>query len=390
MKIFVDALIFQKDPHGGIARVYREILPRICDLDPEVEVIFFCDGPLKAPLPSHPQIRTIHTPPVHVHLRVHGLWRKILHPFRRIASRIWHQVRNLWIRQERNGIWHATFFTLPPAWDGPQVVTIHDMIPERYPQLFQDPLDEIARQGKKQCVRQADALICISKTSQEDISRFYGQIRAQIRIIPLASSPVFRLLPAQERTAPPVPGPFLLYVGRRAHYKNFSGLIEAYRDWEGRVSTRLVVVGSVWTAAEEGWLASLGLLDDILLMTQVADETLCQLYNQAGALVFPSQYEGFGIPILEALSCGCPVVASRIPSSLEVGGDCLFYFDLDRPNTLHQAIQQALVEGRSPRRVQAGLAQAGCFSWERTARETLALYQDVWQRYTADARTDHH
>jgi glycosyltransferase involved in cell wall biosynthesis len=388
MKIFVDALIFQKDPHGGIARVFREILPRICSLDPEVQVVFFCDGPLQGPLPSHPQISTIHTPPVHIRLQVHGLWRKLLYPLRRIASRLWQRVRSLWIPQERAGIWHATFFTLPPAWDGPQVVTIYDMIPERYPHLFQDPLDKVASQLKKQCVQQADGLICISKTSQEDITRFYGPVQAENRVIYLASSPVFRPLAANERAFSPVPGPFLLYVGRRAHYKNFYGLIDAYRDWEGRTSTRLVVVGVDWTAAEKDWLVSLDLLDDIILMTQVDDEALCQLYNQAGALVFPSQYEGFGIPILEALSCGCPVVASRIPSSLEVGGDCPFYFDLDQPETLRQAFDQALADGRTPQRVQAGLAQAGRFSWDRAAKETLALYRDVCHRYNQNTRPD--
>ncbi len=388
MKIFVDALIFQKEPYGGIARMYREILPRICELDPGVEVTLFCDGPVKAPLPFHPQIKTIHTPPVHIHIRVHGFWGKLLFPFRWIASRIWKKVRNIWIPRERDGIWHSTFFTLPPAWHGPQVVSIYDMIPERYPHLFQDPLEEVGRQQKRHCVNQADAVICISETTREDISHFYEPVKADIRVILLASSPVFRILTPEERTPPPVTGPFLLYIGRREHYKNFTSLVEAYLDWQGRDVTRLVVVGPRWTAAEAAWLAQLGLQNKIIQLNQVDDVELCQLYNQAAALVFPSQYEGFGIPILEALSCGCPVVASLIPSSVEVGGNCLFYFDLDRLETLHQALDQALAEGQTPQRVRAGLSQASRFSWDRAARETLTLYRELWQRGPTEAKPD--
>jgi glycosyltransferase involved in cell wall biosynthesis len=162
------------------------------------------------------------------------------------------------------------------------------------------------------------------------------------------------------------------------HYKNFQALLQAYQTWPGRAEVSLVAVGEPWSRAEQQRLQAAGLVGRVRLLSGVDDQTLCRLYNTAAALVFPSLAEGFGLPLLEAMACGCPVVASRIPSSLEAAADCPLYFDPAIPETLPAVLDQALQEGRSPGRVQAGLERVKLFSWDRTARQTLEVYRQAW------------
>ena len=111
------------------------------------------------------------------------------------------------------------------------------------------------------------------------------------------------------------------------------------------------------------------------LLTGIADEELAWLYNQAVALVHPSLYEGFGIPLLEAMACGCPVVASRIPSTVEVAGDIPLYFEPAEPESLPAALDAICSEDGDSKRVKLGLEHVKQYSWDRTARETLEVYR---------------
>ena len=165
----------------------------------------------------------------------------------------------------------------------------------------------------------------------------------------------------------------------RAHYKNFQGLLNAYSKWNGRSAMKLLVVGPLWTSEEGRLLSGLGISRLVELLTDVRDEALCTLYNQAKAFIYPSLYEGFGIPLLEAMACGCPVIASRYPTTVEIAGDCCIYFELDSPDSLIDAFDRAVSEGRDGAKARAGLEHAKRFSWEKTARETLAVYRSLLQ-----------
>lgn len=388
MKVLVDAIIFQKDPRGGIARLFREVLPRMCDMDAGLHITLFTDGPLRGELPQHAQISVQRAPAVKRMVRVKGVWRTLLYPFRRVASRAWNLVRSAWLGEGQSQLWHSTFYTLPEVWRGGQVLTVCDMLLERYRELYADALDDVARAQKRRCIEKADAVICISQATLQDVEHFYGVPRGRAFVIPLACSPVFHRLEAAE-----LPGssaePFLLYVSGRRHYKNFLGLLDAYRAWPGNSQVGLRVVGAPWEAEEERRIKDLGLVERVHLLTGVDDVRLCQLYNQALAFVYPSLYEGFGIPLLEAMGCGCPIVASRIPSTLEVAGDCPIYFEPAQPETFVQALSQVQTGGRLEQRVQMGLQRAGEFSWERTARQTLDVYRAVAEQSAPLVRCDH-
>ena len=171
--------------------------------------------------------------------------------------------------------------------------------------------------------------------------------------------------------------PFPLVIGGRYLYKNFNGLIQAHSVWAHREEVALVVVGSPWSVDEEKRLAELGIRDRVHLLTEADDETLCHLYNQAAAFVYPSLYEGFGIPLLEAMACGCPVIASRIPSTIELAGGCPIYFEPTELDGLVNALDVALSEGCNSERVRAGIERVKRYSWDRVAAQTLEVYRTL-------------
>ncbi|MBC7078478.1 MAG: glycosyltransferase family 4 protein, partial [Synergistales bacterium] len=193
-----------------------------------------------------------------------------------------------------------------------------------------------------------------------------------------AYSPIFRTQDgASGEPIKPTHRPFLLYVGNRRDHKNFSWLVEAFALWRARREVDLVVAGAPWLPAEQDHLRKLGIDGQVHLVTGIDDKHLCSLYNQAAAFVFPSLYEGFGLPVLEAMACGCPVVASRIPSTVEVAGQCPIYFEIDDIPSLHVAFERALSEGRNSVRTRHGLEWVKRYSWDKTAADILNIYHSL-------------
>jgi len=378
MKLLIDGIIFQKSSHGGISRIFKEILPKMCDQEPDLDISIFIDGPLLQDLPFHPQINVIKAPPIRRKIEIKGYWKKILDPLRRIGSNSWQYTRRFWMGRGEGQIWHSTYYTYPVVWSGHQVVTIHDMVHELFPDIYNTQLDDIARQQKKRCVENSDAIICISESTRRDLDSFYNTQNKEINIIPPAYNPIFRRLANNlEIDGDLQKVQFLLFVGNRTHHKNFIDLIEAYRLWYGRHDVSLVVVGPPWTSEEKIKLEEFGVKDRIHLFSNITDETLCKLYNQALAFVYPSKYEGFGIPLLEAMACGCPIIASRIPSTIEVAGKYPVYFDLNNIESQVKVFNKVFSLGEEKEREQIGILRAKKFNWEQTAQQTLDVYRSL-------------
>lgn len=256
-----------------------------------------------------------------------------------------------------------------------QVVTVYDMIHERFADLFTGPKHDQFRERKRRCVMEADVVICISEATCQDVQNFYGFDSNRIQVIPLGYNDSFRALGKGDFVYNLfTTKPFLLYVGSRAYYKNFKHLLSAYSRWGGQKEVDLVVVGQNWSEDEKKWLVKHGIQDQVHLLVDIDDETLCILYNQATAFIYPSLYEGFGIPLLEAMACGCPVVASHIPSTVEIAGNFPIYFKPHQVESLLAALDIALSEGRDTKRVRMGFKIAGKYSWDETAKQTLHVY----------------
>ena len=370
MHVAVDGAIFEQQARGGISRLYHEVLPRLCELDEELRITLHLRGGARQELPSHPRIVRRDIPDARALLRPRRVWRRL--PFDS-AERLQALVASVALAGGRGAIWHSTYYTVPGAWSGPEVVLVHDLIHERFPELFDRPKDRRVVQRKRRSIERADVVVCISEVTASDVTRVYGVAEDRLRVVPLAHSAVFAASPApgQERD-----GAFLLYVGGRSPYKNFDALLEAMAAWPRR-DVDLIVVGPDWSAEERARIEALGLAGRVRREIDVDDLRLRGLYNGAVALVYPSLYEGFGLPLLEAMACGCPIVASDIPSTREVAGDVPFYFRTGDGDAFVSALSAVAEAGRRSGRRELGLHRAREYSWDRTARRLLDVYRSL-------------
>jgi glycosyltransferase involved in cell wall biosynthesis len=276
---------------------------------------------------------------------------------------------------DRNAIWHATYFQLPDWWQGPKVTTVYDLIHEKFRHFFNKNYDKIFRKRKKRAILAADKVICISESVREEVLEMYELPQEHVVAIPLAYGENFREMTGEE--IPPdflVERPFILYVGARSHYKNFKTLLSAYAAWPRRKEISLIVVGNPWSKEEQEEINIAGLEGNVVCRTGTSDEELCALYNQALAFVYPSLSEGFGIPLLEAMACGCQIVASRIPVFIEVARDIPYFFDPLNKDELIAALEAACSSDTKRSRTEDVLAN---YSWDRNARATLKIYEEL-------------
>ncbi len=369
MRLLVDGLIYEFQAGGGIGRLFAEALPRACALDPDLRVTLLTTGRLRSPLPAHPRIEVEKLGRAADYARLLGPGRL---PWGRVPARVRAGALDRAVRRRGGDLWHSTYYTQPPSWRGPSLVIVYDLIHERYPELF--PLDRDFIPQKARAIREATHVACISESARRDVLERYGLPEARTSVLYLAGG-----VPPAEAPARREPRPYLLYVGMRLAYKNFGGLLEAYAGWEHAAEVDLLCAGGPpgWSRDEAARIARLGLAGRVRHAGRVSDAELAALYRGAACFVYPSLYEGFGLPVLEAYGCGTPVALSRTSSLPEVGGEWGFYFDPRDAADLRRALSRAVDEAPRERaaRAESARAWAAAFTWDRTARALLDLYR---------------
>jgi glycosyltransferase involved in cell wall biosynthesis len=282
-------------------------------------------------------------------------------------------------------LFHATEHLLPPLGELPTVLTVHDMIFKLFPQHQKRLNYWYLNATMPLYCRRASAIITVSESSRQDILKQYGIGPDKVTVIYEAASPDFQPQPVavveEVRARYGLPERFLIHVGTIEPRKNLTRLVEALRLLrEEGLDIPLVVVG------QKGWLYTglfhrleeLAMEDHVQFLGYVAISDLPLLYSAATLAAMPSVYEGFGLPVLEAMACGTPVVCSNASSLPELGGGAVRYFDPYDAGAMAAAIRSVWTrEALREEMREQGLAQAAKFSWERAAEETLALYEGV-------------
>lgn len=360
MQILYDGGASQERGVGGVKRYFTNLIARLpADFEPHYTTCRAEDE----------------TEPSHPRLRIHRFRR--FRPQRvslRLEERFFRRVEDAWAF----AIAHPTYYTLlsqreVSEYRCPVVITVWDMIHELFPEL--DPTGSLVAR-KRAAIEAADAVLCISDNTRQDLIARYKVAEDKVLVTHLAADLNPALLQGDERTPSQ---PYFLYVGARAGYKNFDGLLSAFAAAVTLApEIALCAVGAPFSRVEQERIAQLQLTGRTENYGQVSDRELAALYRRSIALVYPSLYEGFGIPPLEAMQCGTPVVASDRSSIPEVVGDAGILVDPARADELTDALvtlanQPALRQSLIAR----GYDRVKHFSWDKTTEQTLNVYRKL-------------
>jgi len=278
-------------------------------------------------------------------------------------------------------VFHPTYFDpyfLHVLHNKPFVLTVYDLIYELFPDYF--PSTQKFLEGKSLLLKKATKIIAISEYTKRDLINYYHLPDDKIKVVYLANS-----LRVEENTQNNtfeelhLPKRYMLYVGNRALYKNFLFFVESIVPLLTQDKSLFVVCagGKDFTQEEKIIFAALGIERNVCYFP-INDSILTALYANAVAYVFPSLYEGFGIPILEAFACNCPVLISNTGSLPEIAGDACLSFDPKDKASILDAVKQVLSNGSLRAELsKKGKERVALFSWERTAMETKRIYESI-------------
>jgi glycosyltransferase involved in cell wall biosynthesis len=363
MRIAYDFQAFALQSYGGISRYFTRLAQGLLDFEHQVEVF--------APLHRNKYLSVL---PKGVE---NG---RFIEQFPPKTSRLiitYNQFRCRYkIAKWNPDVVHETYYNrigMAPK-NCPTVITVYDLIHEMFPHEFS--AHDSTREHKKHAIDRADHVICISENTKKDLMRLHGTSGDKISVVHLGFDQFVegkKILPTRFSTAP-----FLLYVGQRGGYKNFTGFLKAVSISKKLLSDFEIIAfgGGRFSAAESMLIQSFGFATNQVQQVSGNDDLLGQYYQSARAFVYPSLYEGFGIPPLEAMTHLCPVISSKTSSMPEVIGVAAEYFDPTEIEDMRRAIENVVYsDNRLDELRKEGFARLSHFSWKKCSEETLAVYR---------------
>lgn len=258
---------------------------------------------------------------------------------------------------------------------------MNDMIPELYQNEHRNEWTQFGIDAKRQVLENADAVVAISESTKNDILKIYPWVREEkIRVIHLAQSnqesDVSFDVVGAKHDLEDLKGRYFLFVGNRADYKNFDLILSLVKSYPRFHEFKFICAGPPLDNQLKTKLESENLTQHFIFLEHVSDRELAALYANALGFIFPSKHEGFGLPILEAMANGCPVVCSQTSAFPELGGDAAFYFDPYNVDSMASALDKMLSTDRKTI-VALGMKNCSRFSWDKAASELVQLYKEL-------------
>lgn len=365
VNVMFDDQIFVAQRYGGVSRVFVELARRL----PQHGV----DPHIAAPLHRNAYLRELPDGMISssaVDFSAHPRKADIA---MKLARRLPNFFLDRAIASTRAAVLHETYYPCVASVrrDIPVVTTVHDMIHELAVEFADSPVIN----HKRRAMDRSDAIVCVSQSTQAYLTEIYPQFASKSRVILNAAT-----VRQPQLAESPQPRPYLLYVGtRQARYKNFSGVISAIQNAPDIFAGIDLVCsgGGPLSGAEQGVLASAGLSGRVNQF-DADDQLLAELYAHAECLVYPSYREGFGLPPLEAMMLGCPVVALDILPVREVCGDAAEYASSHTPEALALAIESVVRSAhRRGELARMGQERATLFDWNASAGNYATLYREM-------------
>ncbi|MDO5558763.1 MAG: glycosyltransferase family 1 protein [Oscillospiraceae bacterium] len=286
---------------------------------------------------------------------------------------------------------HFFNYIIPPFVKGVKIVTIHDMVVRAYPETVRWRTKQLLNTGMKKSMRRADIIITDSEFSKKEIQKYYPAYADKVKVVYCGVNlrkfhPVDDLNQIDKvKESLGINGDYFLYLGTIEPRKNLERLIEAYKclcDSDSNAPSLVMAGGKGWlNSSIYEKVNSLSLSDRVIFTKYVPDEDLCPLINGATAFVFPSIYEGFGMPPLEAMACGVPVVASGEASLPEVVADSAVIVDAYSPQSIAQGMKKVYTDKKFALELrEKGLRRAAEFTWERFSAQLYDIYKTAAER----------
>jgi glycosyltransferase involved in cell wall biosynthesis len=354
MKILYDHQIFATQRFGGISRYFYELMRNSDGLfDYEVSGMFS----------ENEYIRSLHiyeSFPLKFNFKGRG----------RIIGHCNKMDSDKKIKTGNYDVIHPTYYDpyLLSRNIRPLVITVYDMIHEIFPNYF--IADKMTRYNKGIMISKADKIIAISENTKRDILKYYPETEeGKIAVIYLGTS--YKELKNEKKEG------YILYTGQRFGYKNFELFLFAIAPLLLEYNLNLICTGSSFDDKEKTMIDDLHIVNKVFCKFALDDE-LIDLYSKAIAFVFPSLYEGFGIPVLEAFAAGCPAVLANAGSLPEVGGDAALYFDPYSIEDMRSALEKVITSpGLQNELINKGRKKVKEYSWKKCSRETARVYGTV-------------
>jgi glycosyltransferase involved in cell wall biosynthesis len=368
LKVAFDQQIFLLQEYGGISRYF-------CNLSQQLVQTQNVDVRVFAPLHTNRNLSAAND------IAGAGYFLPQLHPkLMRLAMEVSKHTARFSINRFAPDILHETYFSYddykPQA--AKRVLTVYDFIHERYSDMFEN--HHMTSEPKKAAALRADHVICISESTRRDLIEFCDVPEDRISVVYLGADVGFRKNETLTGPDNNQRRPYLLFVGNRGGYKNFDGFVDAFSHSPRLLADFDIVCfgGGPLNTQELQMAAHCGLRSNQITQFGGEDHVLAQLYQNAVAFIYPSFYEGFGIPPLEAMAAGCPVISSNTSSLPEVVGDAGEYFNPVDQDSMIAAMEQVLYStSYCTKLIERGHKQESKFNWKKCADETLAIYRDL-------------
>jgi glycosyltransferase involved in cell wall biosynthesis len=383
MKVLYDPQIFERQNFGGISRYFYEIINNINnpEFESEISIKYTSNSYLLSSEMFKYQVEQ--RPDFHDQFlngkRFLGKsklfkLKTFFKPSPDLSNFNYELTKDRFQKQDFD-IFHPTYYKnyfLPYLKNKPFVLTIHDLIHELYPEFF--PLDDEIYSSKKELLQKASHIISVSNQTKSDLMKFYDIPESKISVIYHGNS----LKEDKISKEPRLDFKYLLYVGQRKNYKNFYFFVSSISSLlKEDKRLKIICTGENFNPKELTFLKLSGLEDKVMYM-KANDHHLHYLYSNAEAFVFPSLYEGFGIPVLEAFSCGCPCLLSTGGSLPEIGGDAALYFNPKDPDDIRNTVNRILTNKTIKEElIFKGKERLKNFSWEKASVQTYEVYKKV-------------
>lgn len=367
MKILFDHQIFIAQKYGGISRYFFELIKEfklIKNIDTDVPLLF-----------SNNHYFSINYSFI---LNFFFVKRKFKGK-QRIVSLI-NKLNTIWyLKNNKIDIFHPTYYDpyfLKYIKNVPYVLTVYDMIHEKFDYMF--TTKDTTSKNKRKLVENASKIIAISESTKRDIIEIYNIDESKIEVVYLGNSLSYN---QDGFINIDIPKKYILFVGSRRRYKNFDRFVSSISEIliNDKELSLLCAGGGKFDADEINSFSELNIADQIF-QYDLNDLNLSNFYRYAELFVFPSLYEGFGIPVLEAFACECPLVCSNTSSLPEIAGNAAQYFDPNDEESIREAVGTVLNDKtlRSTL-IQKGNERLAFFSWEKTAMQTKEIYRSILQ-----------